>query len=205
MRTTIIAKVRGRRVFDSRGRPTVEAEVILPDGHIGRAIAPAGASTGSGEAIDRRDGGERFGGYDVSHAIAAVNGEIDAALAGLDVLDQEMIDLRLIALDGTPNKSRLGGNALIAVSLAAAHAAAAAGGVPLYACLGEPGRYRLPLPEIQLFGGGAHAGRRVDIQDFMVIAVGARTFAEALEMTSGSLPCRRPPARREGQAHGRRR
>ena len=184
MRTTLIAKVRGRRVLDSRGRPTVEAEVLLPDGRIARAIAPAGASTGSGEAVDRRDGGERFGGYDVSHAIAAVNGEISAALTGLDVLDQERIDHRLIALDGTPNKSRLGGNALIAVSLAVAHAAAAAAGVPLYGRLGEPGGHRLPLPEIQLFGGGAHAGRRVDIQDFMVIAIGARTFAEALEMTA---------------------
>jgi len=181
---TRIAEVRGRRVWDSRGRPTVEAEVILEDGRRGRAIAPAGASTGSGEAVDRRDGGERFGGYDVTKAVAAINNEIGGALAAFDVLDQEMIDRHLIALDGTPNKSRLGGNALIAVSLAIAHAAAAARGVPLYAHLGEPGTHRLPLPEIQLFGGGAHAGRRVDIQDFMVIAVGARSFAEALDMTA---------------------
>jgi enolase len=184
VRNTLISDVRGRRVWDSRGRPTVEAEVILEDGRRGRAIAPAGVSTGSGEAVDRRDGGDRFGGYDVTKAVAAVNNEIRAALAAFDVLDQETIDHHLIALDGTPNKSRLGGNAMIAVSLAAAHAAAAARGMPLYAHLGEPGTHRLPLPEIQLFGGGAHAGRRVDIQDFMVIAVGARSFAEALDMTA---------------------
>ena len=124
------------------------------------------------------------GGYDVTKAVAAINNEIRAALAAFDVFDQETIDRHLIALDGTPDKSRLGGNALIAVSLAVAHAAAAARGVPLYAHLGEPGTHRLPLPEIQLFGGGAHAGRRVDIQDFMVVAVGARSFAEALDMTA---------------------
>src|SRR5579872_5601628 len=184
MTNTAIAKVHGRRVWDSRGRPTVEAEVILADGRRGRAIAPAGASTGSGEAVDRRDGGAPFGGYDVTKAIAAINDEISGALAALDVLDQETIDRRLIALDGTPNKSRLGGNALIAASLAVAHAAAAVSGTPLYAHLGKPGAYRLPLPEIQLFGGGAHAGRRVDIQDFMVVAVGARSFAEALDWTA---------------------
>ena len=184
MTHTLIAEVRGRRVWDSRGRPTVEAEVILEGGRRGRAIAPAGASTGSGEAVDRRDGGARFGGYDVTKAVAAINDEISAALATLDVLDQETIDRRLIALDGTPSKSRLGGNALIAVSLAAAHAAAAAMGLPFYAHLGKAKTHRLPLPEIQLFGGGAHAGRRVDIQDFMVIAVGARTFAEALDWTA---------------------
>ena len=184
MSNSLIARVRGRRVWDSRGRPTVEAEVSLEDGRGGRAIAPAGASTGSGEAVDRRDGGTRFAGYDVTQAIAAIDAEIDGALVALDVRDQEMIDRKLIELDGTPNKSRLGGNATIAVSLAVAHAAAAVGGVPLYAHLAQPGHARLPLPEIQLFGGGAHAGRRVDIQDFMVIAIGARTFADALDMTA---------------------
>ena len=144
MTHTLIAEVRGRRVWDSRGRPTVEAEVILEGGRRGRAIAPAGASTGSGEAVDRRDGGARFGGYDVTKAVAAINDEISAALATLDVLDQETIDRRLIALDGTPSKSRLGGNALIAVSLAAAHAAAAAMGLPFYAHLGKAKTHRLP-------------------------------------------------------------
>ncbi len=184
MNKTAIANVIGRRVWDSRGRPTVEAEVLLVGARTGRAIAPAGASTGSGEAVDRRDGGPRFGGYDVTGAVAAVNGEIAGALVGMEVTDQAAIDARLIALDGTPNKSRLGGNALIAVSLAVAHAAAASAGLPLWVYLAGSPAVALPLPEIQLFGGGAHAGRRVDIQDFMVIATGAKTFTEALDMTA---------------------
>ncbi|HZP19231.1 MAG TPA: phosphopyruvate hydratase [Bauldia sp.] len=179
-----IAQVIGRRVWDSRGRPTVEAEIVLVGGKRGRAIAPAGASTGSGEAVDRRDGGARFAGRDVTGAVASINGEIGAALAGMDVADQAALDRRLIDLDGTPDKSRLGGNALVAVSLAALHAAAAESGLPLWQYLAGGRKPILPLPEIQLFGGGAHAGRRVDIQDFMVIAVGAATFAEALNMTA---------------------
>jgi enolase len=182
---TAIAAVRGRRVWDSRGRPTVEAEIRLAGGAIGRAIAPAGASTGSGEAVELRDGGDRLGGRDVSRAVAAVNGEIAAALAGMDAGDQAAIDARLIALDGTPDKSRLGGNGLIAVSMAAAHARASATGVPLWLSLaGGELPPVLPLPEIQLFGGGAHASRRIDIQDVMVVAIGAATFAEALDMTA---------------------
>jgi len=181
---TAIAKVIGRRVWDSRGRPTVEAEVRLANGRSGRAIAPAGASTGSGEAVDRRDGGARFGGMDVAGAVAAVNGEIARALAGREVADQAAIDAALIALDGTANRARLGGNALIATSLAVAHAAAADAGLPLWRHLAGGRKAMLPLPEIQLFGGGAHAGRRVDIQDFMVVATGARTFDEALDMTA---------------------
>jgi enolase len=183
MSATTIALVRGRRVWDSRGRPTVEAEVSLAGVARGRAIASAGASTGSGEALDRRDGGARFGGYDVQGAVAAVNGEIAAALVGLDAADQDGVDRRLIALDGTPDKSRLGANACIATSMAVAHAAAAAAGVPLYRHLGGE-RATLPLPEIQIFGGGAHAGRRVDIQDFMVVCPGAASFAEALAWTA---------------------
>jgi enolase len=179
-----IARVHGRRLWDSRGRPTVEVEVALGGGASGRAIAPAGASTGSGEAVDRRDGGAAFGGYDVTGAVAAVEGEIARALAGRDAADQEGIDQTLIALDGTPNKARLGGNALIATSLAVAHAAAAAAGVPLWRHLGGAADATLPLPEIQIFGGGAHAGRRVDVQDFMVVAVGARDFAQALDWTA---------------------
>jgi len=182
---TAIARVLGRRVWDSRGRPTVESEVTLTDGSAGRAIAPAGASTGSGEALDRRDGGSRFGGRDVAKAVAAVNGEIAARVTGMDAHDQTAVDRALIDLDGTPQKSRLGGNATIAVSLAVAHAAAAAGGVPLwqYLAAGRSGLV-MPRPEIQLFGGGAHAGRRVDIQDFMVVATAATTFAAALDMTA---------------------
>jgi len=188
---TLIREMRGRRVWDSRGRPTVEAEVTLAGGARGRAIAPAGASTGSGEALDRRDGGEAFGGYDVKGAVAAVNGEIAAALRELDATDQAAVDRRLIELDGTPDKRRLGANASVAVSIAVAQAAAAAEGQPLWHYLLESREQAaraegpaLPLPEIQIFGGGAHAGRRVDIQDFMVTCPGASSFAEALDWTA---------------------
>jgi enolase 1/2/3 len=182
---TRITAVHGRRVWDSRGRPTVEAEVRLAGGAAGRAIAPSGASTGSHEAIERRDGGPRLGGRDVRSAITAIGGEIAQALIGQDAADQAAIDRILIELDGTPQKSRLGGNALVAVSMAALHAAAAAAGRPLYAhLLGDSTEAVLPLPEIQIFGGGAHAGRRVDVQDFMIVAPGARSFDEALEWTA---------------------
>src|SRR5205823_3361780 len=185
MSDTSIADVRGRRVWDSRGRPTVEAEVRLAGGTVGRANAPAGASTGSGEAIELRDGGTRLGGRDVQGAVAAVNGEIAAALIGQDAADQAAIDRRLIELDGMPQKRRLGGNVLVAVSMAALHAAANAAGRPLYAhLLGEATEAVMPLPEIQIFGGGAHAGRRVDIQDFMIVAPRAQNFDQALEWTA---------------------
>jgi enolase len=148
---------------------------------MGRAIAPAGASRGSREAIDLRDGGPAYGGHDVTAAIAAVRGPIADALIGRDAQDQPGVDAALIAADGTPNKARLGGNATTAASLAVAHAAAAANGVPLWKHLAQGGDISLPLPEIQIFGGGAHAGRRIDIQDLMVMPLAARTFAEALE------------------------
>lgn len=179
-----IEQVSARRVWDSRGRPTVEAEVHLAGGVAGRAIAPAGASTGSGEAVDLRDGGTRLGGYDVTSAVRNVREEIAPAMRGRDVTDQAGLDRALVDLDGTGNKSRLGGNALIAVSLAALHAAAGAAGLPLWRYLLGDATALLPLPEIQIFGGGAHAGRRVDIQDFMVMPVGASTFAQALEWTA---------------------
>jgi enolase len=184
MSATAIASVRGRRVWDSRGRPTVEAEVRLVGGAAGRAIAPAGASRGTHEAVDLRDGGVRFGGAGVDGAVAHVNGEIARALAGHDALDQRAVDASLAAVDGTPNFSRLGGNAAIAASMAVAHAAANAHGVPLYAWLAQGRPVRLPMPEIQVFGGGAHAGRRVDVQDFMVMPLGARSFDHALAMTA---------------------
>ena len=182
MSPTKIANVHGRRIWDSRGRPTVEVEVRLEGGAIGRAIAPAGASTGSGEAVDLRDGGERVGGYDVTRAVSHVSGEIGALIKGMDAVDQAGVDERMIERDGTPNKGRLGGNALIATSMAVAHAAASAAGQPLWQYLGGSGP--LPLPEIQIFGGGAHAGKRVDLQDFMVIAIGATDFAQALDWTA---------------------
>src|SRR3984893_9583801 len=184
MSTTEIISVRGRRVWDSRGRPTVEAEVTLAGGALGRAIAPAGASTGSGEAVDLRDGGSRFGGADVMIAVGNGNGEIARTLRGCDARDQKIIDDVLIALDGTPNKARLGANALVGTSMAVLHAAAVAAGVPLYAYLLGDRPAIMPIPEVQIFGGGAHAGRRVDIQDFMVVAPKARSFAEALEWTA---------------------
>ena len=188
MSKNIIKQVHARRVWDSRGRPTVEVDVVLRYGARGRAIAPAGASTGSGEAVERRDGGDAFGGYDVRGAVAAVNDEIHAALKGMDVRDQAAIDGVIRDLDGTENKSRLGGNAIIATSMAVLHAAAAAEQLPLWQYLGPFGGASagevLPLPEIQILGGGAHAARRVDIQDFMVIAVGASSYAEALDWTA---------------------
>jgi len=179
-----IERVVGRRVWDSRGRPTVEAEIHLDGGVMGRAIAPAGASKGSGEARERRDGGARLGGLDVAGATTAINSEISARLRGLDAGDQAAIDAALIALDGTADKSRLGGNAIVAVSLAAANATAQARGLPLWRHLAGSNEPLMPLPEIQIFGGGAHAGRRVDIQDFMVVAAGATDYAEALECTA---------------------
>jgi len=181
---TTIAHIKGRRVWDSRGRPTVEAEVHLAGGATGRAIAPAGASRGSREAIDLRDGGDALGGLDVRLAVEHVSGLIAQRLAGLDATDQEAIDLALIQLDGTPNKARLGGNATIAVSLACLHAAANAHGEPLWRYLAQGQPVRLPLPEIQIFGGGAHAGRRIDIQDLMVMALSAESFDQALVMTA---------------------
>ncbi|MGZ5249042.1 MAG: phosphopyruvate hydratase [Caldimonas sp.] len=179
-----IRAVHARRVWDSRGRPTVEAEVHLRDGAIGRAIVPAGASKGTREALELRDGGEPFGGLDVQRAVTHVKEEIARAVLGMAADDQAALDERLIRLDGTPNKERLGANATLAVSMAAAHAAAASHGLPLYRYLGGEDATLLPMPQIQIFGGGAHAGRRVDIQDFMVVCPGASRFTQALEWTA---------------------
>lgn len=179
-----IQSIHGRRVWDSRGRPTVEAEVTLKDGAKGRAIAPAGASKGTREALELRDGGEPFGGLDVLQAVGHINGEIAKALIGTDAENQFALDQTLIALDGTENKTRLGANATLAVSMAAAHAMAQASGLALYRYLGQGKVGRLPMPQIQIFGGGAHAGRRVDVQDFMVVCPGASSFAQALEWTA---------------------
>jgi len=179
-----IKSILARRVWDSRGRPTVEAEVVLNDGSLGRGIAPAGASKGTREALELRDGGDRFGGLDVMRAVGHVNGEISNALVGTKADNQSALDQALIDLDGTINKSRLGANATLAVSMAAAHAMAAASDMPLYRYLGNGKIGRLPMPQIQIFGGGAHAGKRVDVQDFMVVCPGASSFAQALEWTA---------------------
>ena len=179
-----ITRVHARRVWDSRGRPTVEAEVTLADASTGSAIVPAGASKGTREALELRDCGTPFGGLDVQRAVANVNGEIARAVAGLSADDQAALDAALVALDGTPNKTRLGANATLAVSMAAAHAAAASRRLPLYRHLGGDAATLLPMPQIQIFGGGAHAGGRVDIQDFMIVCPGATSFAQALEWTA---------------------
>jgi enolase len=184
MSNTRIQSVSAMRVWDSRGRPTVEAEVRLGGGSRGRAIAPAGASTGSGEAVDLRDGGQALGGRDVQRALGNIRGEIADALRGTDAGDQAAVDALLCRLDGTEDKGRLGANATVAVSMAAAHAAAAAAGVPLWRHLAGVGDVVLPLPEIQIFGGGAHAGSRVDVQDFMLVAPGAESFDQALVWTA---------------------
>ena len=202
MSQTSIAALNARRVWDSRGRPTVEAEVRLQGGAAGRAIVPAGASTGTREALELRDGGPAFGGLDVQRALAHVRGEIAAALLGCDAADQDGLDRCLIALDGTPTKSRLGANATLAVSMAAAHAAAAAAGLPLYRYLGGGQATLLPMPQIQIFGGGAHAGRRVDIQDFMVVCPGAADFAQALEWTAEVYRAAGQRMQRRGMLHG---
>lgn len=181
-----ITAIRGRRVFDSRGNPTVEAEVALADGAIGRAIAPAGASRGTREAIELRDGGERLRGKDVRGVVAHVNGLIAEALAGRDASDQAGVDATLVALDPSPLKATIGGNATVAVSLAVLHAAAASARKPLWRHIADHWSRTpsLPLPEIQIFGGGAHAGRRVDVQDFMIMVPGATSFDEVMDVTS---------------------
>jgi enolase len=183
MKTTITA-IRARQIWDSRGRPTVEADVTLASGETGRACAPAGASRGEHEAIDLRDGGARFGGFGVDRAVAAVNDEISALLEGRDANDQAGLDAAMPEAAGTANLARFGGNATVAVSLAVLHAAAAAAGLPLWAHLAQGGAPRLPLPEVQIFGGGAHAGQRTDVQDFMIMAPRAASVRHALEITA---------------------
>jgi len=178
-----IAAVRALEVLDSRGNPTVEVELRLAGGASGRAIVPSGASTGSHEAHELRDGDPaRYGGKGVLDAVANVNGEIADAVVGQHASDQQGLDRLLAALDGTPNKSRLGANALLGVSLAAAHAVAASRGVPLYVLLGGPEANLLPLPMFNVLNGGKHADNTVDFQEYMIVPVGADTFAEALRM-----------------------
>ncbi len=175
-----IRSIRGREIVDSRGNPTVEADVELDSGNSGRAAVPSGASTGSREAVELRDGDRhRYLGKGVLKAVANVNGEIRASLTGMDGGDQAALDARLIALDGTDNKSRLGANAILAVSLAAAHAAARERGMPLFRSLGR-GPYTMPVPMMNIINGGAHADNNVDVQEFMILPVSAPSFAEAL-------------------------
>jgi enolase len=175
-----IEHVHARQILDSRGNPTVEAELSLRSGAYGRAAVPSGASTGEFEATELRDGGEAWAGKGVDKAVANVNGEIAEAVAGRDALDQRGLDEALIALDGTPNKSRLGANAILAVSLAAAHAAAAEEGQPLWRYLGGDAAHVLPVPMMNVLNGGAHADNKVDFQEFMIVPSGTSTFHECL-------------------------
>jgi enolase 1/2/3 len=177
-----IERVHARQILDSRGNPTVEAEVALRSGAHGRAAVPSGASTGEFEATELRDGGERWSGKGVMRAVASVNGEIARAVAGLDASDQTGLDEALTALDGTPNKSRLGANAILGVSLAVAHAQASEEGLPLWRYLGGEAARVLPVPMMNVLNGGAHADNRVDFQEFMVVPCGAPTFSECLRM-----------------------
>jgi len=182
---TAIIDITGREILDSRGNPTVEVDVLLDNGAFGRAAVPSGASTGAHEATELRDGDSgRFGGKGVTKAVAAVNGEIFEALAGMDAQDQIAIDETMIGLDGTANKSRLGANAILGVSLAAAKAAAEASGLPLYRYVGGAGARLLPVPMMNIINGGAHADNSIDFQEFMIMPVGAASFAEALRMGS---------------------
>lgn len=203
---TAIKSVQGRQVWDSRGRPTIEVEVVLDDGATGRAIAPSGASTGRREALDKRDGGKRLGGYGVKDAIAAVNDIVAPGLAGLEAADQTAVDEKLLALDGTPQKIALGGNAIVATSLAVAWAAAASKRTPLWRHLrdiaGITAPPFAPLPMIQIFGGGRHAGNRIDIQDYLVVALGQRSFAEACEMTAEVYIAAAKAMARSGKLNG---
>ena len=177
-----IREVHARQILDSRGNPTVEVEVWLESGAHGRAAVPSGASTGEFEAVELRDGGEGWGGKGVSEAVANVNGEIAKRVIGMDAADQAAIDQALRELDGTPNKSRLGANAILGVSLAVAKAAAAEAGQPLYRYLGGEGARVMPVPMLNVLNGGAHADNRVDFQEFMVVPAGAERFSEALRM-----------------------
>jgi enolase len=177
-----IEKVHGRPILDSRGNPTVEVDVVLKSGAAGRAAVPSGASTGEFEAVELRDGGEAWGGKGVAKAVANVNGELAGAVDGVDPADQEALDRAMIELDGTPNKGRLGANAILGVSLAAAKAAAAETGQPLWRYLGGEAAHVLPVPMMNVLNGGAHADNKVDFQEFMVVPVGAPSFSEGLRM-----------------------
>ena len=179
---TKISSVHARQILDSRGNPTVEVDVVLESGATGRAAVPSGASTGEFEATELRDGGAAWGGKGVTQAVANVNLELAGAATGLDAADQRALDDALIAIDGTPNKSHLGANAILGVSLASAHAAAGAAGQPLWRYLGGADATTLPVPMMNVLNGGAHADNRVDFQEFMIVPCGAASFGEALRV-----------------------
>ena len=197
-----IEKVHARQILDSRGNPTVEVELALRSGATGRAAVPSGASTGEFEATELRDGGAAFGGKGVTKAVGNVNGEIAETVTGRDATDQSGLDRALIDLDGTPNKSRLGANAILGVSLAAAHAAAAEEGLPLWRYLGGDAAHVLPVPMMNVLNGGAHADTNVDFQEFMVMPLGLPSFAEALRAGAETFHALRGLLKKRGLATG---
>jgi enolase len=197
-----IEAVFARQILDSRGNPTLEAEVELDDGAVGRAAAPSGASTGAAEAVELRDGGQSYGGKGVTRAVALVSDEIEEALLGFDADDQRRVDQAMIDLDRTADKSRLGANAIVAISMAVAKAAAASANLPLFRYLGGPNAHVLPVPMMNILNGGAHADNSVDIQEFMIAPVGAATFAEALRWGAETYHALKAVLKQHGLATG---
>jgi enolase len=195
---TTIASVHARQVLDSRGNPTVEVDVVTADGAFGRAAVPSGASTGSHEAVERRDGGSAYGGKAVEGAVASVNGELAAAVIGRDVHDQRAVDHAMRDVDGTKDLGRLGANGVLGVSLAVAKASAAALGLPLWRSLGGPSAHVLPVPMMNVINGGAHADNALDLQEFMVVPHGAGSFAEALRIGTEVYHALKARLRRDG-------
>ena len=197
-----IEAVGAREILDSRGNPTVEVEVALDDGTVARAAVPSGASTGAFEAVELRDGGERYGGKGVTTAVDAVLDTIGPELVGFDASEQRLVDQRLLELDGTPNKAQLGANAILGVSLAVARAAADSSDLPLFRYVGGPNAHLLPVPMMNILNGGAHADTGVDVQEFMVAPVGAATFREALEQGAGVYHALKSVLKERGLATG---
>ena len=197
-----IEAVFARQILDSRGNPTLEVEVVLDDGSLGRAGVPSGASTGAFEAVELRDGGEDYGGKSVEQAVAGVSDEIQPELLGFDADDQRLVDQAMIDLDGTPDKSRLGANAIVGTSMAVARAAAQAAQLPLFRYLGGPGARLLPVPLMNILNGGAHADNNVDVQEFMIAPVGAGTFSEALRWGAETYHALKAVLRQQGLSTG---
>ena len=195
-----VEQIAAREILDSRGNPTIEVDCVLASGALGRAAVPSGASTGSREALELRDGGERFGGKGVLKAVEHVDREIAPEIEGMDARDQALIDRTLIELDGTPTKSRLGANALLGVSMAVARAAAETAGLPLYSYLGGPGATLLPVPQLNVLNGGVHADNSVDIQEFMLVPIGFGSFSEGLRAGAEIYQTLKSVLRRRGLA-----
>ncbi|RNM17762.1 phosphopyruvate hydratase [Nocardioides pocheonensis] len=197
-----IEDVIAREILDSRGNPTVEVEVILEDDSFGRAAVPSGASTGAFEAVELRDGGDRYGGKGTEKAVAAVESQIAQRIVGLDAADQRLVDQEMLDLDGTPNKANLGANAILGASLAVARAAAMSAGLPLYRYVGGPNAHLLPVPMMNILNGGSHADSNVDIQEFMIAPIGAPTFREALRQGAEVYHALKSVLKKQGLATG---